>query len=232
MTIAVNNQILFGDLIQSVSATIISLIGNLSGRDTVSTRFLAGAVVRNIDLVTVYGVSQGPVSFSVTTPNTGLPGNGQSPQQNAPTGPLVLTSTINTELQQFLEARNQWQRLDTTLTQRSLLSFFNTLAVFVEAKLKVYTAGLSPQTDRKIFYWPIGSVTFRDILIDTPVTGNNVPTPISNDVNRLLSDLSLTVATTARVVNMQYVITGVSCSSSSCSSSSSSSIFIAHMNLN
>ena len=136
---------------------------------------------------------------------------------------IVSRQTVYNLLISFLQARGIYAREGTIITTKGMLNYFNNIASFINAHIRLYTAGNNTSAS---FFIPSG-VGYNPVSLDYTQENITLPEAQQNvtDLMRSISNINNTF-----LVNMHLRFVSCCCSSSSCSSSSSSA-FIAYMKI-
>lgn len=226
MTIATGQVITYQDLIDRTLAAIKEMCCNVDALSVYVPAQLrngyAATVASNSTYLAAYdgryeNLAQTPISISLT--ETVRPHSYLN---------VVSSSTVRSQLIEFLTNRGIASKASTVITLRGLLNYISNVSSFINAKC-IYV--VSSRASTGVVAYNQSANSYIGLITD-----NNEPIDqyVINDFNGLVQSLSGAIS---RVYNVSYQLSMTCCSScssscsSSSSSSSSSSFFIAYMNI-
>lgn len=148
---------------------------------------------------------------------------------------VVTMATIKSEFNDFMETRGlaNYQNIDTPVTTRGIINFWNSVAAFCSTNIQLVSAGVTfndSDIDRNVRRMYKSNRNWASI----PNIGNG-ELIIASDITTMLGNLEEVVNNVSKMHQIVYNISAFSSTSSSCScsscSSSSSSMYIAYMNI-
>lgn len=211
MAIAQNNDIVWGDLIARAKNNLQSSIENLTGARIPDEFSNVTFEVSSRDAL--IQVHHGPAHYPIKTYMT-----------SSRVWSTVTWSTVETDFNNFLVAKNLNLRNDQLISTRLILNFYENLSLFYANRLVIVYSPIGSQP-KKLYYYNDGSsynswagtvTNIESPVQDLPVT--------AEEVNVLLNSINTNLSNKVKTYNQTYTFTTSSSSScSSCSSSSSSS---------
>ena len=213
MTISTNNVITYNDLITYTVSYISQRCSNISTPSVVDG-YIDGTHPADWNQKIV-GTSPGTVKVTLTVADNIVS--------------TVTSSTIRTQLENFLKGRNLYTATNTDISQKSLINFVSNIAAFVCAKMVRVVNPMSTEPNGYLMYISDNSVV---VGVSDIISQDLLSTELENNIKSITNVNSLLSNIHTINMNMSYNCSSSSSSCSSSSCSSSSSLFVAYMNLN